>query len=97
MSGSMVGMFIETIVLPRPEWERWNARLGYTTDPPDALVATVAWDSGDGLVTAVNVWDTPAAVADFFMERVAPMLETEGEPTNKPRRHGEPITFYVRD
>jgi hypothetical protein len=93
----MVGMFVETIVLPRPEWERWQARLGYTTDPPDALVATVAWDSGDGRVTAVNVWDTPGAIADFFMERVAPMLETEGEPTNKPQRHGEPITFYVRD
>jgi hypothetical protein len=97
MSGSMVGMFVETIVLPRHEWERWHERLRYTTDPPDALAATVAWDSGDGLVTAVNVWDTPGAIADFFMERVGPMLETDGEPTNKPQRHGEPIAFYVRD
>jgi hypothetical protein len=30
------------------------------------------------------------------MERVGPFVETEGEPTNKPRRHGEPLAFYIR-
>lgn len=92
----MIIMFVETIALPRSEWERWHERLRYTTDPPVGLVATVAWDSGDEQVTAVNVWETPGAVADFFMQRVGPMLETEGEPTNKPQRHGEPLAFYVR-
>ena len=89
-------MFVETIVLPLPEWERWEARLRYAADPPKALVATVAWNSGDGHVTAVNVWDTPDAVADFYMERVRPIVEAEGEPTAKPERHGEPLAFYLR-
>jgi hypothetical protein len=61
-------VFVETIHLPRGEWERWHERLRYTDDPPEALVATIAWDSGDGLVMSVNVWDTPGAIADFFME-----------------------------
>ena len=89
-------MFVETIALPRPEWERWQERLRYSTDPPPALIATIAWDSGDGEVTGVNAWDTPDAIADFYIERVGPIVEVEGEPTNKPRRHGEPLAFYVR-
>jgi hypothetical protein len=89
-------VFVETIDLPRQEWERWHELLRYSTDPPEALMATVVWDSGDGRVRGVNVWDTPAAVADFYVERVAPVVEVEGEPTSKPHRHGEPLAFYVR-
>jgi hypothetical protein len=89
-------MFVETIALPRPEWERWEERLRYTTDPPQTLVATLVWDAGGGQVTGVNVWDTPGAIADFYMERVRPLVEAEGEPTSKPQRHGEPLAFYVR-
>jgi hypothetical protein len=44
-------MFVETIVLPRSEWERWEERLRYATDPPKALIATIVWDTGDGQVT----------------------------------------------
>ena len=89
-------MFVETIALPRSEWEPWHERLRYTTDPPEALVATIVWDSGDGQVTGVNVWDTAGAVADFYMDRVRPIVEEEGEPSNKPQRHGEPLAFYLR-
>ena len=78
-------MFVETIALPRPEWERWHERLRYAADPP-----------GDGQVTGVNVWDTPEAIADFYVERVGPIVEVEGEPANKPQRHGEPLAFYLR-
>jgi len=89
-------MFVETIALPRAEWERWHERLRYVSDPPEALIATIAWDSGDGQVTGVNLWDTPKAVADFYLERVAPIVEAEGEPTHKPQRHGEPLAIYLR-
>jgi hypothetical protein len=89
-------MFVETIVLPRPEWERWHERLRYSTDPPEALIATIVWDSGDGQVTSISVWDTPGAIADFDMERVKPIVEAEGEPSNTPRRHGGPLAFYLR-
>jgi hypothetical protein len=89
-------MFVETIVLPRPEWERWQEGLRLSTDPPEPLIASIVWDSGDGEVTGVNLWESPAAVADFFVERVGPFVEAEGEPTNKPQRHGEPVAVYLR-
>jgi hypothetical protein len=73
-------VFVETIVLPRRDWERWHDRLRLLDDPPEALIASIAWDSGDGEVTGVNVWETPGAIADFFMERVRPFVEAEAEP-----------------
>ena len=89
-------MFVETIVLPRSEWERWQERLRLSSDPPEDLIASIVWDSGDGEVTGVNLWESPAAIADFFMERVRPFVEAEGEPTNKPQRRGEPVAVYLR-
>ena len=89
-------MFVETIDLPRQEWERWHERLRYSSDPPEALIATIVWDSGDDQVTGVNLRDTPEAIADFHVDRVGPIVAVEGEPTNKPQRHGEPLAFYLR-
>jgi hypothetical protein len=71
-------------------------RDSYSIDPPEALIATIAWDSGGGQVTGVNLWDTPEAIADFYVERVGPIVAVEGEPANKPQRHGEPLAFYLR-
>jgi hypothetical protein len=65
-------------------------------DPPGALIASIAWNSGDDEVTGVNVWETPGAIAEFFMERVGPFVEAEGEPSRKPQRRGEPLAFYLR-
>ena len=89
-------MFVETVTSPRDEWDKWNERLRMTTDPPAALVASVAWVGADGLVTALNVWDSPDAVADFYMQRVGPFVQAEGEPPNTPERHGPPIAVYFR-
>jgi hypothetical protein len=47
-------------------------------------------------VTVVNVWDTAGAIADFYLERVGPIVDVEGEPANKPARHGEPLAVYLR-
>ncbi len=44
------------------EWREWTAKLRLLTEPPDELVASIAWDSGDGTITSGNVWDTPVAV-----------------------------------
>jgi hypothetical protein len=89
-------MFVETITAPRAEWEQMIERLRTVSDPPQALVAAIAWNAGDGKVTSLNLWETPEAVADFFMERVRPIVEAEGEPENKPQRHGPPIMVYFR-
>ena len=89
-------MFVETVTAPREFWEQWTARLRLFSEPPSALVATVAWNVGDGMVTCVNVWDNPSAVADFFIERIQPMTEAEGPPDYKPVRHGSAIATYFR-
>ena len=75
-----------------------------TRIPPDevirrlekAKIKAVPTGIDHGTVTAVNVWDSPEAVADFFIERVQPTLATLGEPGSKPVRHGKPVAFYVR-
>jgi hypothetical protein len=90
-------MFVETVTAPREEWERWTENLRFVTDPPAALVATVAWVGADGLVTALNVWDSAEAVSDFYVERVHAVVQAEaGEPHSKPTRHGEPLVVYIR-
>lgn len=89
-------MFVETITAPAEVWHRWTDRLRLFSEPPAALFASIAWDNGDGTITAVNVWDTPSAVADFFLERVEPVIAAEGKPDYKPVRHGEPVASYFR-
>jgi len=89
-------MFVETITSPRDEWERWTERLRLLSEPPAALVASIAWQTKDGNVTSVSVWDSPEAVADFFMERIRPFVEAEGSPDTTPTRHGDPIAVYLR-
>ena len=89
-------MFVQTVTAPLEEFERMNERLRIISDPPEALVAAIAWTGADGLVTAVNVWDSPEAIADFYVERVGPIVTAEGEPTNKPKVHGKPLVVYIR-
>ncbi len=89
-------MFIETVTQPSDDWHRWNDSLALYSEPPAALVASIAWNAGDDMITTVNVWDTPGAISDFYIERVLPLVQAEGEPANKPQRHGEPVSVYVR-
>jgi hypothetical protein len=89
-------MFVETVTAPREEWEHWSERLRLTSDPPDALVAAIAWVGTDGLVTSLNVWDSPEAVADFYVERIAAIPQAERDSANKPERHGKPVAVYIR-
>jgi hypothetical protein len=89
-------MFVETVTAPREEWEHWNERLRLTSDPPGALVAMIAWVGTDGLVTSLNVWDSPEAVADFYVERISAIPQAERDSANKPERHGKPVAVYIR-
>ena len=74
----------------------WATRLRLFFEPSSALVATVAWDVGDGIITGVNVWDNRSAVGDFFVERVQPVIEAEGHSDDKPVRHGNAVVAYFR-
>ena len=90
-------MFVETINQPHDEWERWASLLRIREEPPAALVASIAWDAGDGMISGVNVWDRPDAIADFYIERVRAVTGVVGEPTHKPARHGPPVYAYFRE
>lgn len=89
-------MFVETLTAPADEWRKWATGLRLFTEPPPALVGSIAWQSDDGSVTHVCVWDTPNAVADFYLERVEPLIATDGPPPAKPARRGEPVKVYLR-
>jgi hypothetical protein len=89
-------MFVETISAPAQEWQVWNDRLRLFTDPPAALVASIVWNAGDGQVSGVNLWASAEAVADFFVERVHPLVAVDGKPATTPARHGEPVAVYLR-
>lgn len=89
-------MFIETITQAHDDWKTWSEKLRVFADPPEALIAAIAWESGDGQITQLNVWDNPAAVGDMFMERTAAVIEELGEPASKPQRHGPPVSVYLR-
>jgi hypothetical protein len=94
--GDGVSMFVETVTAPRELWQQWTSRLRLVSEPPSALAALVAWDVGDDTITSVHVWDNPSAVADFFVERVQPLIEAEGPPDYKPVRHGNAVAAYFR-
>jgi hypothetical protein len=89
-------MFVETVTAPREIWQHWTNSLRLFSEPPPALVTAIAWETGDGMITSVNLWDNPSAVADFFAERVQAVIEAEGRPDYKPVRHGEAVAAYLR-
>jgi len=48
------------------------------------------------MITSLNVWDNPSAVADFFVDRVQPVVEAEGPADYKPVRRGNAVATYFR-
>jgi len=88
-------MFVHTITGTRAEFESSHQLLGIAEDPPDALLASIAFASGDDEVTIVNVWETPGDLAQFFVDRIAPRTGGAGlNGDNTPR--GEPLFFWTR-
>jgi hypothetical protein len=89
-------MFIEMITAPTEEFQQWTERLRLVSDPPDALVASFAWRSGDGTIASINVWDSASDIADFFIDRVQAIVDEKGPPEHKPERLGEAVHAYIR-
>lgn len=89
-------MFVEQVTLPRAEWEEWTGRLRLLAEPPSTLIACFAWPSEDDTITSINVWDSASDVADFFLDRAQPVVETYGPPSRKPERLGDAIRAYIR-
>ena len=86
---------MERLTAPRAEFDEWVGRVRLVSEPPATLVASIAWEV-NGEVTAINVWDSPDAIADFYVERVHAVIERHGPPANKPQRLGPPLHAHVR-
>ena len=88
-------MFVQTVISSRAEFDEAHRLLDIAADPPDTLLAAIAFSSGEDEVTLVNVWESPAAVAEFFVERIHSRTEGKGlSGQNIPR--GEPVFFWTR-
>lgn len=91
-------MFIDTITVPRPEWEFVTDQARIVADPPEGLIAAIAWDTGDGSVTAVMVWETPGARGDFSADRMMPLLaNAPPEAVAGSLTPVDPVTVFFRD
>jgi hypothetical protein len=90
-------VFAETITiehsLAQAVWD--HSRL--FTEPPTGLLAAITWESGGDDVTAVMVWETPAARGDFAAERLVPLFEAGilAEEHGHPERV-TPLQVYLR-
>lgn len=90
-------MFTETVTTARTKAEAVWEHSRLFSDPPVGLVAAIAWETDDGNVTTVLVWETPAARGDFSLERMMPLFEagTLGEEHGHPERV-TPVNVYLR-
>lgn len=91
-------MFVDTITVPRPEWEFVIAKTRIVDDPPEGLLAAIAWDAGGGEVTAVMVWETPAARGNFSADKMMPLL-ADAPPGALAGSLApvDPVTLFLRD
>lgn len=87
-------MFIDQVTAPRSEIETVDAETGLFSDPPDGLLAAVAWEDDDDQITTVMVWETAAARGDFAFEKMMPLLKT-GSITGKPEILS-PFRVFIR-
>jgi hypothetical protein len=77
-------MFMDIAQTTRSEIDVVDQKAGLFSDPPDGLLAALAWDGPEeGQVTVLMVWETPGARGDFGFQRMMPLMES-GEVTAKP-------------
>jgi hypothetical protein len=89
-------MFAETITLERSLLQAVWDHSRLFTDPPAGLLAAITWESGGDDVTAVMVWESPAARGDWAAERMVPLFEAGilGEEHGHPERV-TPVQVYL--
>ncbi|MEX1280571.1 MAG: hypothetical protein AB1Z55_07590 [Acidimicrobiia bacterium] len=69
-------MFIDRVTTTPEELAIVDAEAGLFSDPPPGLAAAVAWESGEGEVTCLMVWDTPGQRGDFAFQKMMPLIES---------------------
>ena len=67
-------MFCQLVTVDFDRYAEDESKLQLQANPPDGLIAAVAWRDGDSARTRV-LWDSPAAAGDFAEMRVMPLLE----------------------
>lgn len=88
-------MFIEIVTSTSSELEVIEEQAGLFSDPPEGLLASIAWeaDSPDE-VTVLMVWQTPEARGDYAFEKIMP-LALAGKVVSSPQRL-KPFKVFIR-
>jgi hypothetical protein len=80
-------MFLDLITTTRAEVDIVDREAGLFSDPPEGLLAALAWEAEgadpDGEVTVLTVWATPGARGDRGYQRIMP-LAGSGAVTGEP-------------
>ena len=87
-------MFCQLVTVGFDRYVEDESKLQLVANPPDGLIAAVAWRDGDSARTLV-VWDSPAAAGDFAETRVMPLLEAGEIAPAHPERL-EVIEAFIR-
>ncbi len=92
------GRYLDKVTTSREAAEEVWASSRLLDDPPDTLLALLAWEEADGQVTSVSVWESAASRGDVAVERVMPLFE-RGILDD---RHGSPhpvptVRIYLRE
>jgi hypothetical protein len=73
-------MFLDLITTSRAEVDIVDREAGLFSDPPEGLLAALAWEAEegdpDGEVTVLTVWETPGARGDWGYQRIMPLAES---------------------
>lgn len=88
-------MYVDIVTSKRSELEVIDAETGLLSDPPDALLACIAWEAENpDEVTVLQVWQTPDARGDFAFEKVMPLAQA-GKVVSNPKRL-KPLKVFIR-
>ncbi len=85
-------LLVEQGVLSADGYDALKAKVDWQSDAPAGAICHVAAEAGDGMLELLSVWRSPQAAMNFAMNRVRPVAEELGVPTEI---DGEPSPAHV--
>jgi hypothetical protein len=88
-------MFVDLVTSKKSEYESIDAETGLYSNPPDDLLAAIAWEAdAPDQVTVLHVWRTADARGTFAFEKIMPLAQA-GKIESNPRRL-TPFKVFLR-
>lgn len=90
-------MYMDKVTTTRDAAEEVYSASRLLDDPPESLLALLAWEEEDGQVTTVSVWESAASRGQVAADRFMPLFD-QGV---LDERHGSPhpvptVRIYLR-